>query len=522
MIFLLKCWTFIINIAVNEHRVRDRLISLPQKQKQRGMERQINITHVTTLTKVGDQLVSKDFPIEQPNDGLCQHLHMMAEQEDYTMLDVQRYFHSHFQGDQMSTYKYCLPYDYSASYVKDIEVPEELTDDEYQQRLKEIKSRLQYVKSVRRLPRSQRSDEIDRLFAQSLKELKTNLADKYERYARAQALSDTISEVKEASGVCIYSREDRGWHTFNYKVDDNFVVSFGTNFGYGCASYFDITVKYNGIVLVPYSYIVNYYYANFCDIRRCTTRLRPHRELWDKALEYVRDLINEAQADPEAFIRTKVLNEVRIMVDGLKGIISNPAGELKRLTNKEELSEDYKVFRVIRPMTTMEESEYSLYPEEFVSAFKMEKVSGCLNYLNDLRGLSTICAELSTYADTVEEMNRQLYPEIKDLYKNVERTLKYLQRDIDRMEKRMDIIDHRVEYFEKKLDKALENVTFDQKDEVTRRFHAMHPRYASLLKTQLAQREALIQKRTQHSLRNDIYKRLSKSLVLEESYLKVA
>ena len=90
------------------------------------------------------------------------------------------------------------------------------------------------------------------------------------------------------------------------------------------------------------------------------------------------------------------------------------------------------------------------------------------------------------------------------------------------MEQRMDTIDHRVEYFEKELDKALENVTVDQKDEVTRQFHAKHPRYASLLKTQLAQHEALIQKRTQLSLRNDIYKRLSKSLMLEETYFKDA
>lgn len=90
------------------------------------------------------------------------------------------------------------------------------------------------------------------------------------------------------------------------------------------------------------------------------------------------------------------------------------------------------------------------------------------------------------------------------------------------MEKRLETIDQKVEYFKKILDKALENVPIDQEEEITKRFHARHPRYASLLKSQLDLGEAINQKWTQLSLREGIHKRLSKSKMLEEVYLKVA
>lgn len=60
-------------------------------------------------------------------------------------------------------------------------------------------------------------------------------------------LTMTMEFIKKDKSIIAYSKLDAGWHSEKFKIDEDFEVLFGTNFGYGSKAYFNATLFYKDI-----------------------------------------------------------------------------------------------------------------------------------------------------------------------------------------------------------------------------------------------------------------------------------
>ena len=78
---------------------------------------------------------------------------------------------------------------------------------------------------------------------------------------------------------------------------------------------FFLWLKYKGIDILPYSYVVKYYYANRMDIHRYTRMYDVTRDSWNLSFKFVEETANSAADDEESFVNRYILNEINQMVD---------------------------------------------------------------------------------------------------------------------------------------------------------------------------------------------------------------
>ena len=150
-------------------------------------------------------------------------------------------------------------------------------------------------------------------------------------YIKCQRLSETVKKIKEHKEIKLYSRDVVGRSVYTHKINDDFIVELRTNFGYGSAAYFNLTVKYKDIVILPYSYLVHYYYANMKSLMACTRAYRPLRDSWEASIDFIADFVNQSISDPRKFVGEYVIKEVEEMMKGLRTIIDNPAEVQSRI-----------------------------------------------------------------------------------------------------------------------------------------------------------------------------------------------
>ena len=86
-------------------------------------------------------------------------------------------------------------------------------------------------------------------------------------------------------------------------------------------------VTYKGIPILPYSIWVNYFYAGFNEIIRCTRSYEPNRENWNVCMDFVVWFIEKAIENPENFVKEVMSQEVDDLVKGIE--------KLFKLTDKE-------------------------------------------------------------------------------------------------------------------------------------------------------------------------------------------
>lgn len=213
--------------------------------------------------------------------------------------------------------------------------------------------------------------------------------------------------------VIAYSHRKVGWSFPSFNLNDDLRVVYLTNFGYGMSSYFYTQVYYKGIGILPYSEWVRYYYAKTSDIVRYTRRHLLENNEWINVLDITADIYNYAVSRPDDFVRHYIINEVEEMVSGLESI----------LNTQTQYRVEYSYFNKNR----------GLYLEgDDLVRFKGEKISGALNFLDQLLSLTPVCGRINFFIQRIMNCNLSVVNELKNAISDKNTFLKTILKCIDK------------------------------------------------------------------------------------------
>ena len=422
----------------------------------------------TTLSVRRMEIPSSEVPIAE--------LEAMVDNSNRTVYDMSSYFYSVFPP-KVKAFVFCYPSEYNDSYIDKRSVPEEVSYADY---VKGIKERETTFNAKHRF--SKESVEVlklklDNEIIEDNHSAKKKYLNKASIYIKCLRLSETVKKIKEHNEIKLYSRDVVGYSTYTHKINDDITVGLRTNFGYGSAAYFNLAVKYKDIVILPYSYLVHYYYANMKSLMACTRAYRPLRESWEASIDFIADFVNQSIDNPKKFVSEYVIKEVEEMMKGLRAIMDNPAEVQSRI--KDSTSSEIRL-SVIRPFNKDEFVMMETMADELTTLFKAEKITGALLFVESLRQLQEVCGDMSALIDEILSMNKGVKPEISPVLKSVRLTIETLKREEMKLERQIKFKENRKLYFDKRKERLQAKMTFAEKIAHDKIFREKNPLFVKL------------------------------------------
>ena len=279
-------------------------------------------------------------------------------------------------------------------------------------------------------------------------------------------IEDLTNDLNKDSSVLAYSHRRVGWSSPAFNLNDDIRVVYLTNFGYGCASYFFLQIYYKGIGILPYSHWVHYRKASTSEIIRYTRQYHLANQEWMKTMAFTADVYNEAVSNPGSFVQKNILNEVEEMVSGLETI---------------HRSNNYRV----------QESFFNpncvfIVGDDLIR-FKGEKISGALDFLDQLQTLSPITDKVNTYIQRIMNCNLSIVDELQTAITNKKEYLETILAGIDKEQPIWEELSARKDEYDKSRKELLDEIPkeeefkertwSEQKTERDIRFAKEHPEY---------------------------------------------
>ena len=116
-----------------------------------------------------------------------------------------------------------------------------------------------------------------------------------------------------------YSHRRFGWSTERFELDNDFRIKIDTNFGYGWASYFLLTLFYKDIPIIPYTKIIYYQYVNASNLLNYTQDYSVDFNSWNTCYEFVVNAITYFNNDGKStFVRKHIIEsveELMVLID---------------------------------------------------------------------------------------------------------------------------------------------------------------------------------------------------------------
>ena len=403
---------------------------------------------------------------------LVSSLEEMSKNPNQTVLDMQSRMNLTYPLSQRHYISYVSPFSYDSSFISGTSYPSSRSSEEYEKELSDKEEELKlYFEERNKDLKSSNSEDYslkmqeyisDRMqsYKESIKLVYLNSA---KRFIMARNYTETLSKLKAEAGVKMYSTDTLGWSDFEYKVTDDVIITVGTNFGYGQSSYFRLGLRYKGIDILPYSYVVRYYFADMADIIRYTRIYDVVRDSWSIAFEFVARMANLAAADPDAFIQETVVNEVKEMVGGLRKMLEPSSHFMDNYTSSARQKTDCD-YLTVRNMYGDELSTYKAFPEEMSMAVKAEKVTGSLAFLDNLRSLSTTIPCIEDAIKEICEMARLIIPGIEAMIMKLSNQISTLELKLEKKAEEIEFIKDKIEPHNKEIDRLFNLQRLDNED----------------------------------------------------------
>ncbi len=445
-------------------------------------ERNIDRTYIIALKEENGLLRNKELPIYRPEQFIAE-LEAMINNPNRSVWDMQSYFMTLFPKTK-NYLDYIQPHSYQSTYISGIRYPKLYEYNELRNSWEKAgeSARDAYHNSCKQngsnpdasIAAQKESEAIDSL----KKAQKSSFFIAAMRWLDASCYYDTASQLYSDNSVKMFSIENLGWSHFTYQVNEDIKVALRTNFGYGSSAYFLLAVQYKGLNILPYSYIVKYYKAGMADIVRCTRSYIPRRESWLASFDFVSDFVNKSIADPTNFVESYIMREVVEMMQGLEAIALNPKEYMEYIGDN--IADPCVI--TVRNMFGKEKTRMQSYPEETPILFKVEKITGALDFLDSLCAIAKEVKTVQPYIDRLLEINITLYPEVQDAITKIN----------DKIEKQTlinSILDEQIATLSKDLSTFEEEITrlraeakqekpFNLSD-----YEISHPEYKSLKST---------------------------------------
>ena len=394
-------------------------------------------------------------PVEQ-DEVFIKELEAIQKNNNRTLMDLQTKFTSRYPERVHSgeSFDYIYPSEYYNSYINTARYPKIISYRDYkkgiedeEKRLKKFllddviaKSDMRWLKQNRPSDYNNKVSSIEADIRRKMNDYKINLKKRFDciPFIYAYNYTKKLQEVKKLSSTKMFSTDQLGWSNFTYPIDKDLTIFIKTNFGYGSAAYFFCNLQYKGIDILPYTCVVKYYYVMWTDLIRHTRQYRACRDSWEEAFDFVVETVNLAKQNQDKFIKEWIVNEIEEMMDGLKAIVQSPQKHLENYlginqSQKVEVKISSGFYQLVRNHTNNDVEEYNALPQEKTVAFKAEKITGCLLLLDNLRKLQSITTIADKCIKEIEELNLQIYPEIKEHIVSITIEVQNLNKKLDKV-----------------------------------------------------------------------------------------
>jgi hypothetical protein len=186
---------------------------------------------------------------------------------------------------------------------------------------------------------------------------------------------------------------------------------------------------------------------------------------------FTADVYNDAVDNPESFVQKNILNEVEEMVSGL---------DLINKANRYCVQESFF------------NSSSIIIEGDNLIRFKGEKISGALDFLEQLQTLAPITDKVSTYIQRIMDCNISVVPELLNAISGKKKILKTILENIEKEQPKWDEVSSKNDDYDKMRsemhDAIAEEPEFKEKswsairDERDNRFVKEHPEYEAFKK----------------------------------------
>lgn len=199
------------------------------------------------------------------------------------------------------------------------------------------------------------------------------------KFFEAYFIEQSYTKCDTDNSIKAYSHRLLGWTAFTHRLNDDLTAEIRTNFGYGSATYFFVTLIYKGIKIVPYSRLVHYHYINVVQLMKCTREYYPDNELWETALDFVKEACNGLLDNgADAFVTKLIKRECEELVRRLAEYMRTDTFGLH------ENLEDGRYVREKEMITEITLKDYCL------TIFRGSKVAGALDLVESIRSLDEL------------------------------------------------------------------------------------------------------------------------------------
>jgi hypothetical protein len=222
---------------------------------------------------------------------------------------------------------------------------------------------------------------------ENIKSKKARIIYEFEHYDLPFAIECTYEKCRQDESILVFSQRRVGWSFPAFKLTNDFVIEFATNFGYGSASYFYTQLTFKDIGIFPFSDWVMY--KEFHDIIRYSKKPYVRNDSWYAALKYGEDAINLYIDDENQFITHYILDECDRMVTGLESILNN------------------NIFAFKQPSGDF--ANYTFENKRVLLEFRGEKITGALTFINSISNYDKIL-NVSSFINKIEDLNKSIHP----------------------------------------------------------------------------------------------------------------
>lgn len=428
--------------------------------------KEVNRDYLCVLRKHGNLVKFVQEPIEQ-SFALESLLKTTLENPNMSVLDMQDQMMMAFKEDNRPYISYLSPYSYDSSFVEGVSFPREITYERYNEELREMEqSRAEYNQKLYNYLKERDGEDAYQSKVKEATEIdiKIFVKDQKERYYRnsiryinAYNYKTKLSLCESDTGNVMYSRESIGWDGYEYKVNDDVIIYVNTNFGYGYSSYFTLGLKYKGIDILPYSIVVNYYYADMRDVLRYLRNYRTRSESWNLAFDFVEKIANQAATEPDKFCDKFLKNEINSMLAGLADVVKNPDAFLNKFSTMTSEDNDSGFITVRAQMYEGEKSKFKVYPYEMSVAFMAEKIMNALMLLHNLKSVSTVYLPAQNAVLKVKEIATIGLPKVKECADKMIPQLNELREVLDKIYDELETLNPIIDRHEKIISNIVED-----------------------------------------------------------------
>lgn len=383
------------------------------------------------------QWVVQKVPIVRTHIELMDFLNERINDDSYSIFDMEEKFFSLLSlSPSIYGYDYIYPYSYNNSFIEGAHRPIRTSPEKFDAKLKELREKY----------KDDQEYENEKNYYQ--RRIKSTFIREAERLIWSIDYYRTLNELKTRRDVKMYSLDTIGWRNFTFNINDDLQVVVDTNFAYGLSSYFTVKINYKGFDIIPYSHIVNYYYANVSEIIRCTESFNPERNNWEYLIEKIVDVANTAVTSSDSLIKKYITDECEKTIRELNNLIKDPNTFCKDILHT---IHDLHGLINVRNSFDYERKMYGIYPDEMSFTFLCEKVSGALLFMDNLNKQSSFIPELNKYIEELKLMNKDVALKIDRYIPSIEKQIKKDKLKKGKFEKIKNDIDKKIEPHNKKI-----------------------------------------------------------------------